>query len=160
MITYNVWCITIRIKTFIFPALASLQSIYCLKVKVWVHTKSSIYNLSRRITIEQRRGVHIPACTIMHLYMKGTAQGISAIHPSGSFELSIYPRVYGCQATNASPLALVITNSVCNCIIMVQVSCTIIRAGIHITALRVQIPYTLETHGTTITNAAASVTYK
>ena len=62
-------------------------------------------------------------CTIMHLYMKGTAQGISAIHPSGSFELSIYPRVYGCQATNASPLALVITNSVCNCI-MVQVTCT------------------------------------
>ena len=44
----------------------------------------------------------------MHLYMKGTAQGISAIHPSGSFELSIYPRVYGCQATNASPLAFVI----------------------------------------------------
>ena len=63
------------------------------------------------------------SCTIMHLYMKGTAQGISAIHPSGSFELSIYPRVYGCQATNASPLALVITNSVCNCI-MVQVTCT------------------------------------
>ena len=39
-------------------------------------------------------------CTIMHLYMKCIAQGISAIHPSGSFELSIYPRVYGCQATN------------------------------------------------------------
>ncbi len=67
--------------------------------------------------------VNLYTCTIMHLYMKGTAQGISAIYPSGSFELSIYPRVYGCQATNASPLALVITNSVCNCI-MVQVTCT------------------------------------
>ena len=93
----------------------------------------------------------------MHLYMKGTTQGISAIHPSGSFELSIYPRVYGCQATNASPLALVITNSVCNCI-MVQVTFVQLYvfpqaapSGIHITALRVQIPYTLETHGTTIT---------
>ena len=58
----------------------------------------------------RRKTVYIFICTIMHLYMKGTAQGISAIHPSGSFELSIYPRVYGCQATNASPLALVITN--------------------------------------------------
>ena len=61
----------------------------------------------------------------MHLYMKGTAQGISAIHPSGHFELSIYPRVYGCQATNAPPLALVTTNSACTCnCIMVQVTCT------------------------------------
>ena len=56
----------------------------------------------------------------MHLYMKGTAQGISAIHPSGSFELSIYPRVYGCQATNAAPLALVITNSICICVIVIS----------------------------------------
>ncbi len=52
----------------------------------------------------------ILVCTIMHLYMKGTTQGMSAIHPSGRFELSIYPRVCGCQATNASPLALVKTN--------------------------------------------------
>ncbi len=107
-------------------------------------------------------------CTIMHLYMKGTAQGISAIHPSGSFELSIYPRVYGCQATNASPLALVITafvivlwyksavpwvSRVYGFVLFVQlyVFPRAAPSGIHITALRVQIPYTLETHGTTIT---------
>ena len=57
-----------------------------------------LHRISASVCIYIYIYIYIYICTIMHLYMKGTAQGISAIHPSGSFELSIYPRVYGCQA--------------------------------------------------------------